>query len=158
MRIYFSEEGIVEKELENGMIAAASLCAKDLGLDPEKVSLSVTFEDREGIHELNREYRGVDSATDVLSFPMYEPREIAELASGGIDVPEIEIGDVVICMDKVLEQAEEFGHSKERETLYLFTHSVLHLLGFDHEDEEERREMRKREEAVMEAISLKRDI
>ena len=71
----------------------------------------------------------------------------------GGDVP---LGDVVICMDKIREQAEEFGHSEERETVYLFTHSVLHLLGYDHEEDEDRRKMRAREEEIMESLGISR--
>ena len=68
------------------------------------------------------------------------------------------LGDVVICMDKIKEQAQEFGHSEERETVYLFTHSVLHLLGYDHETEKDRRVMRAREEEIMTAMGLGREV
>ena len=104
---------------------------------------------------MNREYRGVDRPTDVLSFPMFDSTEEMEemqRLTGG-DVP---LGDVVICMDKIREQAEEFGHSEERETVYLFTHSVLHLLGYDHEEDEDRRKMRAREEEIMESLGISR--
>ena len=91
----------------------------------------------------------MDSPTDVLSFPMYDnPEEIQE---GDL------LGDVVICMDKVIAQAEEYGHSRERETVYLFTHSVLHLLGYDHMTEEDKKEMRSREEEVMAQLNLTRE-
>ena len=111
----------------------------------------MTFVSLEEIHELNREYRQVDSPTDVLSFPQFD--DLDELPEEG----EIMLGDVVICSDRAKEQAEEFGHSFEREIIYLFVHSVLHLLGYDHMDEDEKRIMRRREEEVMERIGLKRE-
>ena len=92
----------------------------------------------------------MDKVTDVLSFPMYEdPEDIDDAA------PYL-LGDVVICMDKVESQAQEFGHSRERETVYLFTHSMLHLLGYDHIEDEDRRVMRSAEEKVMEEMEIRR--
>ena len=86
----------------------------------------------------------------MLSFPQFE--DLNELPEDQI----ICLGDIVICEDRAKEQAEEFGHSYEREIIYLFTHSVLHLLGYDHMDEKEKTEMRQREEEVMTELKLKR--
>ena len=122
-----------------------------MGIDSENTSISVSFVDMDEIHVLNREYRGVDRATDVLSFPMFEPGEIELLEDG-----ETELGDVVICREKAREQAEEFGHSYERELIYLFTHSIFHLLGYDHETEEEKAEMRAKEEKIMTKLHILR--
>ena len=122
-----------------------------LNLDKQRCELSVTFVGLDEIHELNREYRGVDRPTDVLSFPQFEDLE-EEIP----EVGEICLGDVVICWEKAEEQAEEFGHSFERELVYLFTHSVLHLLGYDHMEEDEKKVMRQREEEIMEHIGLMR--
>lgn len=122
-----------------------------LNLDKQRCELSVTFVGLDEIHELNREYRGVDRPTDVLSFPQFEDLE-EEIP----EVGEICLGDVVICREKAEEQAEEFGHSFERELVYLFTHSVLHLLGYDHMEEDEKKVMRQREEEIMEQIGLMR--
>ena len=102
------------------------------------------------IHELNRTYRNTDRVTDVLSFPQYTgPDEI-----GNEQV--IALGDVVICSEVARRQAERYGHSYEREFVYLFVHSVLHLLGYDHMEPEEKREMRAKEEEVMSYIGLER--
>lgn len=133
----------------NTLGKAASACTE---MD---VEISLSFVSLDEIHELNRDYRGVDRPTDVLSFPMFESLEEMEemqRQTGG----EIPLGDVVICMDKIKEQAQEFGHSEERETVYLFTHSVLHLLGYDHETDEDKAEMRAREEEIMEALGIPR--
>ena len=120
------------------------------GVDvPCEVDVYVTGD--AGIQELNREMRQVDRPTDVLSFPQFEDLE-EEIP----EVGEICLGDVVICREKAEEQAEEFGHSFERELVYLFTHSVLHLLGYDHMEEDEKKVMRQREEEIMEQIGLMR--
>ena len=92
----------------------------------------------------------MDRVTDVLSFPQYE--DIRELPQEG-DIP---IGDVVICLQKVREQACEFGHSQEREMVYLFVHSICHLLGYDHMEKEDKDEMRAKEEKVMKQLGLER--
>jgi len=148
MTIYFDDEQAVSQEMYELMEKAAAACLEKEDVDPERCEISVTFVSGEEIQELNRDHRGVDSVTDVLSFPQYE--EPAEFPDEG----EICLGDVVICTDKIKEQALEFGHSEERETIYLFTHSILHLLGYDHMEEDEKRVMRAREEEVMEGLGL----
>ena len=154
MNILINDETRIDADLMETLRKAAAIC---IGMDNVEISLS--FVSLEEIHELNREYRGVDSPTDVLSFPMFQDlEEIQEYGQQIADLEEedIPIGDVVICMDKIREQAAEFGHSQERETAYLFTHSILHLLGYDHMIDEDKKEMRKREEEVMAELSLTR--
>ncbi|MBQ4528631.1 MAG: rRNA maturation RNase YbeY [Clostridia bacterium] len=130
-------------------------------LEHEKVDfpcmISITIVDAEEIHELNLEHRGVDSVTDVLSFPVVNLIDGSDLENDG-DWYEgrLILGDVVLCADRAKEQAQDFGHSYERELGYLTCHSVLHLIGYDHEDEDERVVMREKEEAVMEEMNLKR--
>ena len=150
MNIIVNDEGAVNAQMMETLKKAASACTQ---LD---VEISLSFVSLDEIHELNRDYRGVDRPTDVLSFPMYG--SIEELEEACRSIPDsAPLGDVVICMDKIKEQAAEFGHSEERETVYLFTHSVLHLLGYDHETEEDRQEMRRREEEVMEELGISRE-
>ena len=115
--------------------------------------LSITFTDNEGIRALNSEYRHKDSATDVLSFPLYTMRDG--------DVPEddmaAELGDIVLSLERAGEQAKEYGHSFERETAFLTVHSVLHLLGYDHETSpEDEADMFGRQRAIMESLGLPR--
>ena len=117
------------------------------------VIVSVTFTDNEGIREKNREFRDIDRATDVLSFPMYD------MANG--DMPEegmdCELGDIVLSLERAAEQAVEFGHSYERECAFLTVHSMLHLLGYDHvNSEEEDEEMRAHQRVIMTHIGLER--
>lgn len=154
MNIYFEEGHVVSEALLEKMTEAAEYAVESenlLNLDKQRCELSVTFVGLDEIHELNREYRGVDRPTDVLSFPQFEDLEEEIPEVGGIC-----LGDVVICREKAEEQAEEFGHSFERELVYLFTHSVLHLLGYDHMEEDEKKVMRQREEEIMEQIGLMR--
>ena len=153
MEIIVNDESAVTEQMMDKLREAASACTQ---LD---VEISLSFVSLDEIHELNREYRGVDRPTDVLSFPMFDDMDQLEMICGESDEEgqAVPLGDVVICMDKIIEQAEEFGHSRERETVYLFTHSVLHLLGYDHEKEEDRTVMREREEEIMDLIGLSRE-
>ena len=150
MKIYFEEEHVVTQEILDTMMKAAEICIDAENIDVERSEISVTFVDMEEIHQLNLDYRGVDSPTDVLSFPQFD--DLNDLPEDG----EIALGDVVICKQKAEEQAEEFGHSFEREIMYLFVHSVLHLLGYDHMDEDEKKIMRRREEEVMTELGITR--
>lgn len=116
--------------------------------------VSVSFVDEEEIHQLNLETRGIDRATDVLSFPMSEGEEFDLNPENGAAL----LGDIVISLPRALAQAEEYGHSAEREVGFLTVHSVLHLLGYDHVDDEEgERYMRQRQESVLAALGLKRE-
>ena len=118
-----------------------------------RCEVSVTFTDNEGIRELNKKFRQIDKATDVLSFPLFD-------FDGNSEEPPIDeiinnLGDIVISLEKAKEQAEEYGHSFERETAFLCVHSMLHLLGYDHElGEEEDAEMRKKQSEIMEIMGL----
>ena len=150
MEIYFEDGQAVSKEIRKTMERAVCRCLETEGVDGQRAELSVTFVDPEEIRILNRDYRGVDKVTDVLSFPQFEGAD--EMPQQG----ELCLGDVVICREKAAGQAEEFGHSFEREIIYFFTHSVLHLLGYDHMTDEDKRQMRQREEEVMEYLGIGR--
>ena len=154
MELIFSEESLDRlniDDLEGLMTRAATMAVEGEEIDPEPVVISVTFVEPEEIRELNGQYRGKDAVTDVLSFPQFDDWD--DLPEEG----EIVLGDVVICMDQAARQAEEFGHSLEREVLYLFVHSIYHLLGYDHMEEDEKREMRQKEEDVMARLGLTRE-
>lgn len=136
---YSSEEflEIINKSIEK------TLEVMDLNSNYE---VSVTLVDGKTIRELNKEYRGVDKVTDVLSFPLDFGSEL--------DMPITPLGDVVINLEKIKEQAEEFGHSEMRELSYLTVHSLLHLLGFDHIADEDRKDMREKEKEIMKALDI----
>jgi len=116
----------------------------------------VLIVDNNFIKELNRNYRNVNKETDVLSFPIFEFKN-GQLQEDIVVVEdEIPLGDIVISIEKALQQAKEFGHSLEREVAYLTVHSVLHLLGFDHIEEDDRKVMRKYEEQILDSMGLTR--
>ncbi|MBQ4650338.1 MAG: rRNA maturation RNase YbeY [Firmicutes bacterium] len=151
MNIIYEEGHVVTQEILDKMTQAATRAVELEDLEADRCEISVTFVDMEEIHALNKEYRDVDSPTDVLSFPQF-----ADLEEEIPEVGEICLGDVVICKEKAEQQAEEFGHSFEREIIYLFVHSVLHLLGYDHMEEDEKACMRAREEEIMEHLGVLR--
>ena len=150
----------VSREVKNlGHRNAASLIRKaaERALAAENVQvpclISVMLTDEEGIHRVNREFRGVDRETDVLSFPLNELTPGAfdpETCERDWETGAVMLGDMMISIPACEKQGEEFGHGFEREIQYLTVHSVLHLLGYDHVDEgEQKRQMRAREKAIM---------
>ncbi|MBV1817858.1 rRNA maturation RNase YbeY [Anaerosalibacter bizertensis] len=118
------------------------LALEEKSLDTE---ISVSFVNNKEIQELNREYRNVDSSTDVLSFPMTDDFSLSHIPI---------LGDIVISLEKALSQAEEYGHSFNREVAYLTAHSMFHLLGYDHMKEDEKQVMRKKEKQVMKSLGI----
>ena len=158
--IYISRE---VKGLGHNNSAACIKKAVNMALDAEGVDVpcivSVMLTDDEGIHAVNREFRGVDSATDVLSFPMNEltPGAFdAAVCERDMDTGAVLLGDMMISVPRCQAQGEEFGHGYEREIMYLTVHSVLHLLGYDHMDEgPDKRRMRAREKAVMAMLKIR---
>lgn len=133
---------------------------QDEGIEMEVV-VGVTLVEPDRIQEINRAFRKVDSVTDVLSFPMIDGMlaQAAPAALLGCVDPEtgaLELGDLVLCPARAAEQAREYGHSLRREMGYLCAHGMLHLLGYDHEDEDERAVMRQKEEQALAALSLTR--
>ncbi len=150
MELVFDEDKMPNPMVIAKMYDAAERCMAYQNLKHDNMEVSVSFVSPEEIKRLNKDFRQNDSVTDVLSFPMYEdPDTIPEGES-------IALGDVVICEEKAKEQAEEFGHSMDREVLYLFVHSIFHLLGYDHMVEEEKAAMRKAEESVLGDMGLSR--
>lgn len=162
MHVIFSDEfDKLTPEMWNLMERAADIALRTEfpeleNREPEnEPELGVTVVDDSEILELNREYREKDSVTDVLSFPQFEGHDdlLGDLLDDGAETL---IGDVVICYEQAERQAEEYGTGLTREMLYLFVHSVMHLFGYDHMNEEEKAVMRAREEEVLSAIGVKR--
>ncbi|AST06741.1 rRNA maturation RNase YbeY [Anoxybacillus flavithermus] len=121
---------------------------------PDEAEVSVTFVDNEKIREINRDYRGKDQPTDVISFALEEMGE-EEIAIVGADVPPV-LGDIIISVPKAREQAEQYGHSFMRELGFLAVHGFLHLLGYDHETEEEEKVMFAKQEQLLQQFGLTR--
>ena len=180
MTILFDEEMIPEGSYIDEIRRAAETACEGEGLDPSLCAVSLSFVGPEEIRELNRDYRDTDKVTDVLSFPLSEAvkddysdflrmrEEFSQNAgknaqNGDFDadgeVSEDELfclGDIVINKERAEAQSREFGHSVEREIVYLATHSVFHLLGYDHKTDEDKAVMRAKEESVMSALGILR--
>ena len=135
----------LEQRLQDGLNAVAKLHELD-----DMTEVDITIVDDEEIHQLNRDYRGVDRPTDVLSFALDEDDEDEpELLEGQLHL----LGDIIISAETATRQAEEFGHGLEREIVYLAVHGLLHLLGYDHLDEgEQKAQMRAREKEIVAGI------
>ena len=152
-----------KKGINNPKLAAmlrrtvkAALSAEGVACDCE---INILLTDDEGIREVNRDMREIDRATDVLSFPMFDlvPGEHPDEYDADPDTGLVPLGDMCISVERAKAQAEEYGHSFDREICYLCVHSVLHLLGYDHLDEGEmKRQMRGREEEIMSQLKLER--
>ncbi len=141
-------EEIISKTLEK--------CFEIENLPNDKLSVSIMLTNPENIRKLNNEYRGIDRATDVLSFPMFEKDEIEKILSENKwDYNDI-LGDMVISIEQVELQAKEYGHSFERELSYMVVHSFYHLMGYDHMEEQEKKEMRVKEEYVLNKMNILR--
>ena len=155
LRIYFENE---QEKLPltykmKMLIRAAVETTLDFEDFQNHCEVSVTFTDNEGIHALNKKFRGMDKPTDVLSFPLFDFE--GETEEPPIDEVMSNLGDIVISLEKAKEQAEEYGHSFERETAFLCVHSMLHLLGYDHErSDEEDVEMRSKQSEIMKIMGL----
>ncbi|MCM1182272.1 MAG: rRNA maturation RNase YbeY [Roseburia sp.] len=131
---------------------------------PYEAAVDVTLTDNEGIHAMNKEFRDIDCPTDVLSFPNVDygrPADFTELERRSEDYfdpesGELCLGDIVISVEKVYEQAAEYGHSPLREYAFLIAHSMLHLLGYDHMEPEEAAEMERRQEEILSRLGITR--
>ncbi len=155
-----NEQSKVEftEELENVIQRAVMTAMEVLECADTDCEVSVLITDNEGIREINRETRKIDSPTDVLSFPILEFDENGVMIeeSGDYDGDLLLLGDIVISLEKAKAQAEEYGHSLTREVGFLAAHSALHLMGFDHMEEADAEVMRAHEKTIMEKMDLKR--
>ncbi len=143
-----SWEDIVKKVFEE--------CFKVEGLQYSKLYITVTFTNPENIQRINKEYRNIDKPTDVLSFPMFEKEELdKKVQEKDFSYQDI-LGDIVISIPKVEEQAKEYGHSFERELAYMLVHGFYHLMGYDHIEEEDKKEMRTKEENILKTLNISR--
>ncbi len=144
-----------------GKVIEASLEAEGF---PYEAEVSLTLTDDAGIHEINRQTRGIDAPTDVLSFPMLEYPAPADFDAvedqcedcANPDTGEVLLGDIVISADRVKSQAEAYGHSEKREYAFLITHSMLHLMGYDHMEPEEASVMEARQRVILEKLGITR--
>lgn len=136
------DEKIIKKVLNK--------CFEEETLKDKNLYVNVVLTDSKNIQVINKEHRGIDSKTDVLSFPMYEKGELDNIKLEKEDI----LGDMVISIEKVKEQAKEYDHSFERELAYMVVHSFYHLLGYDHINENEKKEMRQKEENILQKLNI----
>lgn len=127
-------------------------CFEEENLNNKNLYVNVVLTNAENIRQINKEHRNIDKETDVLSFPMYESSELENLKLENEDV----LGDMVISIERVKAQAQEYGHSFKRELAYMVVHSFYHLLGYDHMIEEDKKIMRVKEENILEKLDITR--
>ena len=148
--------GIKEsKEYEEIISKVINECFSNEGLDKSKLYISITLTIPENIQKINKKYRNIDKSTDVLSFPMFEKEEIREMLMNNYQIEDV-LGDIIISIPKVKKQAIEYGHSFERELSYMVVHGFYHIMGYDHMKEEDKKEMRKKEDEILNKLHITR--
>ena len=167
MIFYIDKECDIEFSFDADAVAKSVV---EMSLDyvkcPYDIEVSLLITDNEGIREYNRDYRNIDKETDVLSFPNVDfevPADFSNVEEQfedyfNPDSGNLMLGDIIVSAQKVLEQASAYGHSEKREFAFLIAHSMLHLCGYDHMEESERTEMEKHQEAILEALKIRRDV
>lgn len=132
-------------------------CYKEEQLENSKLIIQITLTNPENIRKLNKEYRKIDKETDVLSFPMFEKKDIdSKVKEQDFNYEDI-LGDMVISIPRVEQQAEEYGHSFKRELSYMVVHSFYHLMGYDHIEENDKKVMREKEDVILDRLKITRD-
>ncbi len=139
---------IIQKVLEK--------CFEEEKIIDSKLMITITLTNAENIKEINKQYRNIDKTTDVLSFPMFEKDELENKIKNRLFEHEDVLGDIIISIPKVEEQAKEYGHSFERELSYMVVHGFYHLMGYDHIKEEDKQEMRPKEEKILNQLNILR--
>lgn len=149
-------DGVEENNEYNDLIYdVINECFKNELMDKLKLYVSITLTLPNVIKEINKKYRNIDKPTDVLSFPMFNKEEIDDIRDGINDLEEV-LGDIIISIPKVEEQATQYGHSFERELSYMCVHGFYHLMGYDHIIEKDKIKMRKKEDEVLTKLGITR--
>lgn len=164
MTVYFEEEGELKLELDCEQIADTVVeGVLDYENCPYEAEVNLLLTMNKEIQEMNAQFREIDRATDVLSFPMIDFENTGEFdfleeddSYFNCDTGELMLGDIVISKEKVIAQAEEYGHTIKREYAFLIAHSMLHLLGYDHMEEQERLEMERKQKEILEQLGITR--
>ena len=151
-----------KQKYESTIKQVVTECFKKENLDKTNLYMSITLTNPEEIEKLNMQYRNIDRPTDVLSFPMFEKDELDNFIKENSKKTDVNeegdiLGDIVISIPRVYEQAEEYGHSFERELAYMVVHGFYHLMGYDHIEENDKKVMRAKEESVLNELGIKRE-
>ncbi len=145
------------EEYEKTIEQVLKECYKEEKLENSKLIITITLTTPSKIRKINNEYRQIDRATDVLSFPMFEKSELDKKIENNDFLYEDILGDIIISVEKVKEQAEEYGHSFERELSYMVVHGFYHLMGYDHIEEKDKIIMRPKEEKILNKLGITRE-
>lgn len=145
------------KQLEETIKKVVQKCFEEEGLTNSKLIMTITLATPEEIRKINFKYRNIDKETDVLSFPMFEKEELEDKIKNKDFTYEDILGDIIISIEKVKEQAKEYEHSFERELSYMLVHGFYHLMGYDHIEEEDKKLMRPKEEKILNDLEITRD-
>ncbi len=145
-----------KSEYKNIVEKVLCKCFEEEKIQNSKLMITITFTTPEKIKQINSEYRKIDKETDVLSFPMFEKEELDKKIVSQDFLLEDILGDIIISIEKVREQAKEYGHSFERELSYMIVHGFYHLMGYDHIKEEDKVVMRPKEEKILSSLNITR--
>ena len=141
-------DGIIKPVIET--------CFKEENLENSKLLITITLTTKEEIRQINKTYRNIDRPTDVLSFPMFEKDELDRKIKENDFMHEDVLGDIIISIEQVENQAKEYGHSFERELSYMIVHGFYHLMGYDHIEEKDKEKMRPKEEKILNILNITR--
>lgn len=145
------------KQIEETIKKVVKKCFEEEGLNNSNLIMTITLTTPEEIRKINFKYRNIDKETDVLSFPMFEKEELkAKIKNKNFNYEDI-LGDIIISIEKVKEQAKEYEHSFERELSYMIVHGFYHLMGYDHIEEKDKKLMRPKEEKILNELRITRD-
>lgn len=145
------------KEFESLISKVVDTCFEEEKLKQTNLYLNVILTNPETIKETNLKYRNIDKETDVLSFPMFQKEEIKKIKEQkNVELPEDVLGDIMVSIPRVIEQANEYGHSVERELAYMIVHGFYHVMGYDHIQEEDKKIMRPKEENILNKLNIVR--
>lgn len=156
-------KGIDEKDSNEDLIEKViNKCFEIENLDENKVYISITLTTPDEIRSINKQFRNIDKETDVLSFPIFEKKDLEMFRKSEDDAQQEDtlqdvLGDIIISIQRVKEQAKEYGHSFERELAYMLVHGFYHLMGYDHMNDDDKKIMREKEEKVLESLDIVRE-
>ncbi len=145
------------EKYENTIKTVIRKCYEEEKLLNYNLIITITLTNPENIREINQKYRNIDKETDVLSFPMFEKEELTKKIKQKEFQNEDVLGDLVISIKRVEEQAKEYGHSFERELSYMLVHGFYHLMGYDHIEENDKKQMREKEEKILTELNIRRN-
>lgn len=146
-----------DKKYEKTIEKVIHKCFEEESLLKSNLTITITLTTPEDIKKINKKYRNIDKETDVLSFPMFEKAELEKKIKDEDFLYEDILGDIVISIETVEKQAEEYGHSFEREMSYMIVHGFYHLMGYDHIEEKDKKQMRPKEEKILKDLRITRE-